>query len=95
MPEFKRVEGKDLGELKLYTLSTCGWCKKTKAFLNEHGVAYSYCDVDLLSDEDMEAAVKEQKKYNPLGSFPTMISGNRLKMVGYDLDVLKQLVGEA
>lgn len=95
MPEFKKVDGKDLGDLKLYTLSTCGWCKKTKAFLNEHGVAYAYCDVDLLSDEEMEEAVKEQKKYNPLGSFPTMISGNHLKMVGYDLDVLKKLVGEA
>ena len=42
--DIKHVDGKDKGKVFLYALSTCGWCKKTKAFLNEQGVEYSYVD---------------------------------------------------
>lgn len=95
MPEFTKVEGKDFGDLKMFTLSTCGWCKKTKAFLDDHHVSYAYLDVDLLSDKEADEAIREQKKFNPLCSYPTLVKDNRLKMVGYDLDVLQELVGEA
>ena len=59
--EVKRVEGKNKGEVILYALSTCVWCKKTKKLLNELGVEYSYIDVDLLNDKE-RATIEEEVK---------------------------------
>jgi glutaredoxin len=56
MIDFKKVDGKDVGDIKMFALSTCGWCKKTKAFLSDHGIAYSYVDVDLLEGGEMDEA---------------------------------------
>ncbi|MCJ7714049.1 glutaredoxin family protein, partial [Candidatus Bathyarchaeota archaeon] len=43
-----QVEGENRGDVKLYALSTCGWCKKTKGLLNDLHAQYSYVDVDQL-----------------------------------------------
>ena len=94
MAEFLKVEGKDFGNIRLYTLSTCIWCRKTKAFLNSHNVAYSYVDVDRLSPEEQEIISGEQRQYNPSESFPTIIVGDDLYIIGYDEEKLKELVGE-
>jgi glutaredoxin-related protein len=34
--------------IKLYALSTCIWCRKTKEFLDKSGVEYEYVYVDEL-----------------------------------------------
>ncbi|MEG2203096.1 MAG: glutaredoxin domain-containing protein, partial [Christensenellaceae bacterium] len=53
MAEFIRVNGsKNIGDVRLYTLSTCGWCKKTKSFLESHDVSYAYIDMDMLFDDE-------------------------------------------
>jgi|GEM_PF-3996188 len=44
----EQVGGEDRGDVLLYALSTCGWCRKTKALLKELGVQYRYVDVDLV-----------------------------------------------
>lgn len=89
--EFKRVDGKNCGDIKIFALSTCGWCKKTKAFLSDHGIAYSFVDVDLLEGEAKEAATTMQETYNPRGSFPTIVYENDQAVIGYDLDFLNEL----
>ena len=38
----------------LYALSTCGWCKKTKRFLDDNDVEYELTYVDLLKGEEKE-----------------------------------------
>ncbi len=39
----EHVEGTvNRGDVKLYALSTCVWCKKTRASREEVGVAYDY-----------------------------------------------------
>jgi glutaredoxin len=53
------VAGKNKGEIKLYALSTCGWCFKTKQLLNALGVAYCYVDVDSLEGEQRELSLKK------------------------------------
>jgi glutaredoxin-like protein NrdH len=35
-------------KVQVYTLSTCGWCKKMKALLKKLDVEYEYEDIDLL-----------------------------------------------
>jgi glutaredoxin len=92
MLKFETIEGKNFGNIKLFTLSTCGWCRKTKAFFKEHDVAYSYVDVDLLSEKEMDEALKEQKKFNPRASYPTIVIDENRTIVGYDIDQLTDLV---
>ncbi|MEA4853094.1 MAG: glutaredoxin family protein [Christensenella sp.] len=95
MLSFTNVTGRHVADIKMYTLSTCGWCKKTKTFLNDAHIAYSYLDIDLLSPGDSQIATKEQLEYNPEGSFPTIVINNGEKViVGYDLAALKKLAGE-
>ena len=92
MIDFKKIDGEDFGDIRLYTLSTCGWCRRTKAFLKEHNVAYSYVDVDLLPDKDMDAAVAEQKKYNPRASYPTIVVDDNRTIIGFDEEALQSLL---
>lgn len=78
------VKGKNAGNVVLYALSTCGWCRKTKEFLNELGVAYDYVDTDLLAGKEKDIARKEVQKWNPRCSFPTLVINDKRCVVGFD-----------
>ncbi len=87
------VEGEDKGDIQLYALSTCGWCRKTKQLLDELGVAYRYFYVDLLTGRERDQAVKELQGWNPNRSFPTMVVDSSEVVVGYKPDRIKELLG--
>jgi glutaredoxin-like protein NrdH len=70
--KLNHVSGKKAADLKLYALSTCPWCKKTKALLDSLGVEYYFVDVDQLSGADRDEAMAIVKKWNPSASFPTI-----------------------
>lgn len=91
---FKNVDGSYYGDIKIYTLSTCGWCKKTKTFLSDHGVAFSYIEIDLLPEKEKAAACKEHQKFNPRGTYPTIVLNGSETIVGYDPDFLAGLIRE-
>jgi glutaredoxin-like protein NrdH len=78
------VKGTDHGRVTLFTLSTCIWCKKTKALLKEIGVAYDFVDVDLLEGAEKESAMDELKKVNPRCSFPSLVLDDGTCIVGFD-----------
>jgi glutaredoxin len=80
-------------KVKLYAISTCGWCKKTKNFLNENNVEYEFEDVDLLEGEDKERAREEVGRHNPRKSYPTIIIDDQVVIVGFDVDKLKEALG--
>ena len=90
---FTQVDGRDFGDVKIYALSTCGWCKKTKAYLSSRGVKYAYVDVDLLSGAELERARAEQTRFNPSGSFPTIVIDGSDCIVGYDEERLADRFG--
>jgi glutaredoxin-like protein NrdH len=93
--ETNRIDGKNLGEVVLFTLSTCVWCKKTKALLQEMAVAYRFIDVDLLQGAEREKALEELKRFNPLCSFPSLVVNNSTCIVGFDETKIKEaLKGE-
>ena len=77
------VAGRKKGKVMLYALSTCGWCAKTKALLNELGVEYHYVDVDLLKGEEQRATIEEIKEFNPACSFPTLVIDSQKCIVGF------------
>ncbi|MGA2091579.1 MAG: glutaredoxin family protein [Endomicrobiales bacterium] len=87
----EKVEGTQKADIMLYALSTCGWCKKTKQYLNELGVAYRYTFVDLLSESEKDKAVTEITKWNPSCSFPTIVVNNDHCIVGFKPEELKKI----
>ena len=87
------VPGENRGEILLYTLSTCAWCRKMKKWLDEKGFAYSYVDVDLESGSEKEAVMEEVRRWNPLCSFPTVVVDQKECFVGFKPEKLKEIIG--
>jgi glutaredoxin-like protein NrdH len=90
--EFVRVEGSDKGRIVLYTLSTCMWCRMAKNLLNDLGVSYEYVDVDTLPAEEKDAVKKEIKKWNPDGSYPTMVIREKECVSGFDETEIREKI---
>lgn len=87
--EKKLVKGVNKGVIVLYTLSTCGWCSKTKKLLKDMGVEFSYIDVDLIEGADKKAVEDEIKQWNPKLSFPTIVINNQKCIIGYNEDEIR------
>ena len=81
------------GQVRLFTLSTCIWCKRTKALLKDLNVDYEYVDVDLLRGEEKEKALAELKQFNPWYSFPSLVV-NSACIVGFDEVKIKEALKE-
>lgn len=82
-----KVEGSNKKhKVFLYTLSTCGWCKKTKELLKEKGVAYEYIDLDKCSKEDQKTAVEELKAKNLPVAFPVIVVNDDVVIQGFKKD---------
>lgn len=84
------VDGTDKGKIMLYALSTCIHCKQTRNLLDELHVAYDYLYVDKLNKEDMNSVLMDIEKFNPRGSFPTLVINNSKVIVGSRLDEIKE-----
>ena len=88
----EHVAGKNAGRLMLYALSTCVWCNKTKKLLNDLGVEYYYANVDLLKADEKRETMKNIEKWNPDGSFPTLVINDKKCIVGFrENDIRKEL----
>lgn len=86
------VPGEDHGEIMLYTLSTCVWCRKMKKWLNERGYAYSYVDVDQEKGPEKKVVMDEVRHWNPACSFPTIVVNGETCLVGFKPEKLKELI---
>jgi glutaredoxin len=86
----EHVDGKKKGKVMLYALSTCGWCARTKDLLRELGVEFSYIYVDLLEDKEQDDIMNEVEKWNPKGSFPTLVINDRKGIVGFRDDEIRE-----
>jgi glutaredoxin len=76
----------------MFTLSTCIWCKKTKALLKELGAEYSYVDVDLVGADAREQVLKDYAKYNKQMSYPTIVlNGGEKVILGFEEDRIKDI----
>jgi len=67
----------------LYALSTCGWCARTKDLLKELGVEFDFAYVDLLDGKEQDDAMDRLEKWNPSGSFPTLVINDKKSIVGF------------
>lgn len=78
-------------KVKMYTLSTCPWCKKTKKFFKEHEIPFEYIDYDLTDDETREKIVDEMRLHGANG-FPYVKIGDNI-VVGYKPEEYSELMG--
>jgi len=76
----------------LYALSTCIWCRRTRELLDKAGIDYKLYEVDVLTGDERFAALSEMRKFNPQGSFPTLVCGDDI-VLGYDEDRIKMVLG--
>jgi glutaredoxin len=88
----KKVPGKRKGDILLFALSTCGWCRKTKNLLDTLGVGYRYIDVDLLDGEAKKEVVAELDRWDPGHSFPCVVIDDDKCIVGFQEDKIRQAV---
>lgn len=93
MLKVQHVEGKDKGKILVYALSTCIWCRKTKKMLEKLGIAYDFIDVDMLDENEAAEAEKEIEKWNPKGSFPTIVIDDKKCIPGFIEDEIKRVLG--
>ncbi|HTZ17637.1 MAG TPA: glutaredoxin family protein [Dissulfurispiraceae bacterium] len=78
-------------KVRLYSLSTCAACRKVKQFLDDNKVEYESIVVDTLDSGEQWLMSKELKKYNPSGSYPTVVVEEVVK--GFDEPLLRQTLG--
>ena len=90
---FQHIEGVDKGRILVYALSTCMWCRMAKNLLRDLGVGYEYVDVDLLPVEEKDAVKKEIRKWNPDGSYPTIVINDKECVSGFDETEIKEKIG--
>jgi glutaredoxin-like protein NrdH len=76
-------------KIKLYTLSTCSHCNRTKRFFTENGIEVEFTDVDLLTGDERERVMDEVRKLNPDCSFPTICIGDHI-VVGFNEEKLRK-----
>ena len=74
----------------MYGLSTCVWCKKTRQLLTDLGVDFNYVYVDLLDGNEEESAVREVSRFNPRGSFPTIVINDEKAILGFDEQAIRK-----
>src|SRR3990170_880592 len=91
--DMQHVSGDHKADIKLYALSTCGWCRKTKTLLDTLGVEYDFVDVDLLEGEDRDEVEQEIDRWNPRHAFPTVVINDETCIVGFDENRIKAVLG--
>ncbi len=91
--ELQHVDGENKGDVLLFALSTCGWCKNVRMLLEELGVEYNYIYVDLTSGDERTEAVDALKKFNDAVSFPTLVINNEDIIIGFEEDDIKSKLG--
>lgn len=71
-------------DIVVYALSTCGFCKRALAFLDEKGFAYRYIYVDQLPIETKNEIKKILKeRFNENVAFPFAVIDDSDHLVGF------------
>jgi glutaredoxin-like protein NrdH len=80
-------------KIRIYTLSTCSHCSRTKKFFKDAGMDVEFTDVDLLSGAEREKIMDEVRKLNPDCTFPTICIGDKV-VVGFNEERIRKALGD-
>ncbi|HZL64399.1 MAG TPA: glutaredoxin domain-containing protein [Thermoleophilia bacterium] len=77
--------------VSLYNLSTCPWSRKSKAFLDDRRVKYSYIDYDLV-EKDVQDHIQNEMVAHNAAAFPFARIAEDF-VVGYNPEAYARLLG--
>ncbi len=83
----------DKHHVMFYGLSTCVWCRRTRQFLEDQGVAFNFVYVDLIRGKEQEEALAQVGRWNPATSFPTLVIDGERAVIGYRPEEIKEALG--
>lgn len=78
--------------VKMYTLSTCSHCRRTKEFFTSQGIEFEATDVDLLTGDERRAVVEAVRKINSRVSYPTILIGETV-IIGFQEREIREALG--
>ncbi len=82
---FEEISGSEgRGDLVLFALSTCGWCRKAREFLDSNQLAYRFVYLDKFEGDEQRLVLEEMEKHNPKRSFPTLVIDDDIVVVGFN-----------
>jgi glutaredoxin len=79
-------------DVKLYTLSTCPWCRKAKKFFSDKCVPFDYVDVDLLEGEEQEKITDEIYKISGSLQYPVVVIDDQV-VTGFNPSRYEDILG--
>lgn len=93
MSIYTKVNGKrNAGNVLLFALSTCGWCKKTRNLLDSLDIDYTYTYVDLLDTEDQAQIESDIYAVSSQVTFPTIVINGKTVITGFNEEkIIKEL----
>jgi glutaredoxin len=78
--------------VRLWALSTCPWCRKTKQWFAANGVDVDFVDVDLLPDAEYDVVIADVQRLSGARSFPIVLIGD-VVIVGYAPEKYARVLG--
>jgi len=92
--EFNHEIGEKKGcKIKVYALSTCGFCKRALAFLRDNSVDFEYVYVDKLDRETKDDVIKKLKeRFDRRVAFPFLIIDDEECRVGFNTEKYENLL---
>jgi len=94
VPASMPVFGPAAPSVTVYSATWCGWCKKTKEWLDERRVSYRTIEVDTLPPEQARTAQEEMKKLVGAVAFPVVVIGQQA-IRGYSPTQMASLLAPA
>ncbi len=83
--EYDRREGNTNGrKLTVFSLSTCGFCKRALSFLDKHGFSYRFIHLDQIEPE-RKRQVKDvlRTRFNISPIFPVLVVDDKRALTGF------------
>jgi glutaredoxin len=77
----------------IYSLTTCGWSRKAKAYFNERGVDFYVIEYDM-AGPDLQQKISAEMRQNGAEGFPFVKIGGHI-VKGYDPARYEQLLKPA
>lgn len=80
-------------KVEFFALSTCGWCRKTKSWLDDHRVNYNIVYVDLAAEAEKTAAKERILQFVSRLSFPVIVVDDGREVIqGYQPDRFEEIL---
>ena len=72
------------GDIKVFALSTCAFCKKALNYLREKSITFSFIYIDELAPEIKQKVKNDlREKYKKEVAFPFLILNDTIVIVGF------------